>query len=200
MLELSDPVILANIHLHIFSKMYLAERMKERSTLSIFSSFWYASWVGFLTWKKAKQFEPTHPTENFISETQLKLPDAPAADTHHQPPYPPLSTPLLPLTYTTLQINTYIHTQARLSHLHAFAHTLPSTWNTLPHISAWLNVTYSLKLLSLPPKGFPQFSLSICHQCTTPYQSCCSLFSELPKTWCLYTDICYCLFCRCIYV
>lgn len=42
--------------------------MKERSTLSIFSSFWYASWVGFLTWKKAKQLEQTHPTEKLISE------------------------------------------------------------------------------------------------------------------------------------
>lgn len=108
MLELSDPVILANIHLHIFSKMYLAERMKERSTLSIFSSFWYASWVGFLTWKKAKQFERTHPIENLISETQLKLPDAPAADTHHQPPYPPLPTTTPPhLHYAP---DKYLHT------------------------------------------------------------------------------------------
>lgn len=39
MLEMSDPAILANAHLYILFLIYLAERMKERSTLSIFSSF-----------------------------------------------------------------------------------------------------------------------------------------------------------------
>lgn len=38
-LEMFDPIKLASAHLYMYLLIYLAERMKERSTLSIFSSF-----------------------------------------------------------------------------------------------------------------------------------------------------------------
>lgn len=139
--------------IHIF-KIYLAERMKDRSTLSIFSSFWYASWVGFLTWKKAKQFEQTHPVKNLISETQLKWPNVMAADIlhHHRPSYPALST-------TTLQH--LLSAPGEFKYLHTHRPNLPTfkplPWNPFPHISAWPNVTYSWLFLQKDFVRSPSF-------------------------------------------
>ena len=112
--------------------MYLAERMKERSTLSILSSFWYASWVGFLTWKKAKRTEQTFPMENLISDVQLKLPNT------------------LPHLLQK-NVNTHI----------LIGPTFPSSGlcspyslfqDCLPHISVWPDVTYSVKILGSSSK------------------------------------------------
>ena len=154
--------------------MYLAERMKERSTLSILSSFWYASWVGFLTWKKAKWTEQTSPMENLISDVQLKLPSAlphllyapdECKHPHTQRPNLPIFRPLL--TLSPLPRMPFPTSQCG------------QMWPTL------------LRFLALPPKRLPQVSLF--SQCQlslhhVPWKATRSLFSELPRTLCLYSD------------
>lgn len=151
--------------------------MKERSTLSIFSSFWYASWVGFLTWKKAKQFVQTHPVENLSSETNIKSPNVLAAC--HQPLCPALSTTTLPHpSRLRMDWNTYIHTGPTFPPL-----SLCSRYTLHLECSPHFSMANCDPLLALPPKGLLQFSLfPSCHQSPhhVPPKAASPLFSKPP--------------------
>lgn len=137
-----DPIKLASAHLYMYLLIYLAERMKERSTLSIFSSFWYASWVGFLTWKKAKQFEQSHLIGDFVSETSLKLPNVLAADIHHRPSFLALSSRIFfPLLSAPIEFK-HLPTQAQLSHLRASPHISAHPCLTYPWFSLFLTAIH----------------------------------------------------------